>query len=89
MQIIRDGLLKARERARNWFRWWLTIIIITGDNVEKDAGGNAFNAVDSVILSSTTTSNDKGKKKNDLKRCRIVEDRDKRKWKENFPESKF
>ncbi|KAL7071887.1 hypothetical protein ACQ4LE_009013 [Meloidogyne hapla] len=76
MQIIRDELLKAKETAKNWFKWWLTIN--NNNVVEKDADGNTFNVVDSVILSN----------KEEKKQSWMTDDgRDKRKWTEkSFPE---
>nr|CAD2159120.1 unnamed protein product [Meloidogyne enterolobii] len=88
LYFLKEMIRDIKERAKNWFKWWLTII--KNNNVEKDAdGSNAFsNVVDdsSLILSTTTTNKEEKKNVNFKQSLRNIK---RRKWwaeKRNFPE---
>lgn len=81
-EILRD----IKERAKNWFKWWLTIIKNNNFVVEKDADSNAFiNVVDDSSLILSTTTNKEEKNNVNFKQSW----RKRRKWwseKRNIPE---
>ncbi|CAK5085454.1 unnamed protein product [Meloidogyne enterolobii] len=88
LYFLKEMIRDIKERAKNWFKWWLTII--KNNNVEKDAdGSNAFSKVvddSSLILSTTTTNKEEKKNVNFKQSLRNIK---RRKWwaeKRNFPE---